>query len=207
MATRTNTQRLNEIPAKTGRQITEDSDIINNSQKTILDFFSNASELALVGRLNFIQTVATVNSNTSRLFVIKTGSNHVSQFARNITVSANFWDIEVLSGGFLSGGILQTIRNTRLGEPAYGNTAEIYLGGTLTGEAVVATDFIAGSSQNKSGGLSGGSDGAILIYPPDSTFAVRLTNTGNSSAKISFQYIFSEITPQELTKLRTIYVG
>jgi len=206
MTKRTSFERLREIPSKTGRLVTEDGNIISNSQKIILDYFSNASELALSGRLNFANSVRNVGSSQSTIFVIKTGSNNVVQFSRNLSISANFWDTEVLSGGVFSGGTLVSIRNTILENAPFGNTAEIYEGGTITGAIIEETDFIPGSSRNNDGGISGSSPGAIITYPPNSTFAVRCTNTGNSSAKISFQYIFSEITPIQMQKIRGIYV-
>ena len=208
MTNRTNIERLNQIPPRTGRQITEDGEIISNSQKTVLEFFSNASELALAGMLNFAKSVETVNADESITFVIKTGANHICQFARNLTVSSSFWEIEVLTGGSFSGGTLITSRNTRIGEAAFGNTVEIYSGSTVLGATVGEIDFIAASSRNKDSGISGAYPGAIITYPPNSIFAVRCSNKDatNDSSKISFQYIFSEITPTQMQKIRGIYV-
>lgn len=206
MADRTGLQRVNQIPSSTGRMICEDGVEINHANFCLDEFYSTAAMMASAGRAFFISDTVEVASLGSTTYTLKTPlDKYVIQYARDLKVTGNIWDIDVLLNGTVSGGTPLVIQNSILDIPYSGSTV-LLSGTTTTGATIGATDFIAAPGQNKTGGASGTAGGTIVIYPPNGEFSVRATNTGNTSQRIHLDYVFAEATSEEIERLKGIYV-
>lgn len=206
MASRNNIDRLKQIPPESGRIILEDGLEINKANALIDEFYAKASTMASAGRQFFTSDTTQVVAGGSTTYTLRTSSSkYVIQYVRDLKVTGNLWDIEVLVGGTVSGGTPLLIQNSILDIPYTGDT-EFLTGTTVTGATIGATDFISAPGLNKTGGASGTGGGNIIIYPPNGEFSVRNTNTGNTTQRVHLDYSFSEITIEELERLKGIYV-
>lgn len=206
MPSRSTLDRLKQTPSRTGRLSCEDGVIINESNIILDGFYSDASKMAASGRLFFTSETVSVASLASITYTLTTPiDRYVVQYARDIKVTGNIWDIETLLNGTVTGGSPLVIQNSILDVPYSGSTSFLSTT-TVSGETVGATDFIAAPGHNKAGGASAVAGGTIVVYPPGGKFSLRLTNTGNDTQRVHLDYTFAEITTEELERLKGIYV-
>lgn len=195
MGSRTNIERLEQIPPSSGRVIGENGVIYNSADA--LGF--NDSVLITTGRLFFARYSAEVSSGDSTNMVVGVPDGEdfegysIGIYRRALNASGGTWEISTVENPDVSGGDSLTGYNLKRDEPDY--EGSVLQDATLDGGNELPGLKIYSDGPPRGVGTAVDASKAFLIAKPGERVANVFKNESNDTRDVSIEVDFFLIPP------------
>lgn len=206
MGTRSNIDRLKQIPSNTGRIIGEGGDILNQATYLSSDAFSSDRLMSVRGRLFFSTPRVSVPAGGSATISVNVSPNkYLVQYQREINVESAKWNVEGILDSTFTGGTSEQINNSFTAS-SFVNESSIIVNPVLTGGTTIQNLLIP-AGERRSSGIVGAGTSFVVIYPPGTVSSIVLTHDDTVAREAQVVYEFAEITAEEFASIQDIFIG
>lgn len=206
MASRSDMDRLKQLPSQTGRVISESGDIVNEASYLSADAFSSNRLMSVRGRLFFsTPRVSVAQSEVKTISLTTPADKYVIQYQRAINVESAKWNIEGLIGGTCTGGTEEQINNSVLTSSTVSEST-IFVDCVLTGGTSIQNLMIPAGSRNSPGVIGAGTQ-VVAVYPPGSIATMNVSHDDSQPRELQVVFEFSELTQEEFDSIQDVFLG